>query len=201
MVGLKDRNRNHPIALEVTLRELLKRLYPGPRNPKPNEYWPKLNRAVEILDSTRIPWEDPTTGKGGTRRAVNVSDIPRGPGKLNDIVRLIVDLPPGSGVGPIVSPNLSKWGLKSAPAYRGLLNLAYHWFAPGKTRRPIRGGKHWLQMRSPSRYEKVTDDLLIELFYPTSAQKERRVLESRTAPSHVPSRCGPGGARRFWNNW
>ena len=34
-------------------------------------------------------------------------------------------------------------------------------------------------MRSPSRYEKVTDDLLIELFYPTSAQKERRVLESR----------------------
>ena len=79
VVGLKDRNRNHPIALEVTLRELLKRLYPGPRNPKPNEYWPKLNRAVEILDSTRIPWEDPTTGKGGTRRVVNVSDIPPRP--------------------------------------------------------------------------------------------------------------------------
>ena len=63
--------------------------------------------------------------------------------------------------------------------YRGLLNLAYHWFKPGRTRRPVRGGKHWLQVEDPKRYERISDDLLIELFYPTSVQKARKVLASR----------------------
>ena len=72
------------------------------------------------------------------------------------------------------------WGLKSAPAYRGLLNLAYHWFNPGRTRRPVRNGKHWLQVGKPNRYSKVTDEMLIELFYPTSTQKQKRNLASRT---------------------
>ena len=57
--------------------------------------------------------------------------------------------------------------------------MAYHWFEPGRTRRPVRGGKHWVQIENPERYEKVSDDLLIELFYPASAQKTRRTLASR----------------------
>ena len=79
----------------------------------------------------------------------------------------------------MVSPNLALYGVKSASLYRGLLNLAYHWFEPGRTRRPIRGGKHWLQVEDPKRYERISDDLLIEVFYPISAQKERRSLASR----------------------
>ena len=112
-VRLSDRARNRPIAIEITLRELLAKLYPGPRKPRPHEYWPKLCRSAEILDTTRIPWEDPATGKGGLRRVVNMTDIPRGPGKLDDSVRLIVDLPPGSG--PVVSPNLSNVGPEIGP--------------------------------------------------------------------------------------
>ena len=94
-------------------------------------------------------------------------------------VRIIVDLPPGSGKGPVVSPNLNRYGVQSAPLYRGLLNLAYLWFDPGRTRFPVRGGKHWLQVEDPKRYPTITDDLLIELFYPTSTQKARRILASR----------------------
>ena len=178
-VGLTDRANPWPTVLEIPLRDLLRKLYPNKRRPRPNEYWPRLMQAVEILDSTRIPWDDPETGKGGLRRIVNVSDIPRGPGKLDDAVRIIVDLPPGSGKGPVVSPNLNRYGVQSAPLYRGLLNLAYTWFDPGRTRFPVRGGKHWLQVEDPECYERITDDLLIELFYPTSAQRERKVLANR----------------------
>ena len=178
-VGLTDRANPWPTVLEIPLRDLLRKLYPSSRRPRPNEYWPRLMQAVEILDSTRIPWEDPETGKGGLQRIVNVSSIPRGPGKLDDAVRVIVDLPPGSGLGPVVSPNLARYGVQSAPLYRGLLNLAYLWFDPGRTRFPVRGGKHWLQVEDPERYPTITDDLLIELFYPTSSQKARRNLASR----------------------
>ena len=90
-----------------------------------------------------------------------------------------MDLPPGSGKGPVVSPHLARYGVQSAPLYRGLLNLAYQWFDPGQTWRPVRGGKHWLQVADPKRYPTITDDLLIEMFYPTSTVKQRTVLATR----------------------
>ena len=71
-----DTRNNAPVAMHVTLRELLKWLYPGKRRPKPNEYWPRLMRAVQAIDDSRIPWHDPETGHGGSRRIVSVSDIP-----------------------------------------------------------------------------------------------------------------------------
>ena len=82
-----------------------------------------------------------------------------------------------------MSPNLNRYGVQSAPLYRGLLNLAYTWFDPGLTRRPVRSGKHWLQVADPKRYPTITDDLLIELFYPTSAVKQRTVLANRARKS------------------
>ena len=116
-VRLEDRRTEKPIALEVTLRDLLARLYPGPRKPRPNEYWPRLMRAVEALDAmdARIPWVDPDTGRGQLRRVVNMGGIPRGPGALDDVVRMVVDLPPGSGTGPEVPETLGEWGARSAP--------------------------------------------------------------------------------------
>ena len=71
--------------MNITLRELLERLYPG-RRPSPAEYWPRLMAAVEALDlmDARIPWEDPVTGLGGLRRVVSIGDIPRGPGALDE---------------------------------------------------------------------------------------------------------------------
>ena len=135
-------------------------------------------RAVEALDAmdARIPWVDPTTGRGGLRRVVSVGDIPRGPGALDDVVRMVVDLPPGSGTGPEVSPTLGEWGARSAPAYNALLNLAYRWFDPGVTRHPVNGGSHWLQAQDPERYPELSDADVVAVTRPLSTRAARRNL-------------------------
>ena len=173
-----ERNAGQPVVLQVTLRDLLDRLYPGPRRPRPNEYWPRLMSAVEALDTmdARIPWHDPETGRGGLRRIVSVGDIPRGPGALDDVVRMIVDLPPGSGQGPKVSPTLGAWGAKSAPAYTAMLNLAYRWFYPGVTRIPVGDRNHWVQLQDPKLYPALSDADVVALTRPLSARDARRNL-------------------------
>ena len=179
-VPLSARDQDRATSVSVTLRELLAKLYPN-AIPRPSRYWPRLNRAVEALDSfdARIPWFDAETGHGGLRRVVSVIDIPRGPDTLDDLVRLVVDLPPGSKVGPVVPATLGQWGLRSAPAYRGLLNLAYRWHDPGRTRYPVDGGRHWVQMQDPYRYDPVSEDELVRLMFPTSSHKTRRVQLKR----------------------
>lgn len=139
--------------------------------------------AVEALESpaARIPWYDPETGKGGYHRCVSVSNIPRGPGALEDDVRIVVDLPRGSGTGPQISDNLGRWGVESASAYRALLNFAYQWHEPGRTHHPVgRGkGRKWVRNYDPSRYDPFTDDDLVRLCFPVSATRNRRVLPQR----------------------
>ena len=173
-----ERDAGQPVVLQVTLRDLLNRLYPPPRRPKPNVYWPRLMSAVEALDSmdARIPWHDPKTGRGDLRRIVSVGGIPRGPGALDDMVRMIVDLPPGSGPGPLVSPKLGEWGAKSAPAYTAMLNLAYRWFAPGVTRIPVGDRKHWVQLQDPQLYPALSDADVVSITRPLSTRAARRKL-------------------------
>ena len=187
-----DRHGNHPVALEIPLRKLLAELYPGPRKPRPTEYWPRLMQAVEDLDSmaARVPWYDPETKRGGLRRVASVSDIPRGKHALDDHVRIVVDLPPGSENGPQVSDNLAMWGTKSGRAYRALLNLAYWWHDPGVTARPLGKrvdgqGDFWGMSASPDNYPEMTAELMVQIVFPTSAKKNfhhllsdaRRVFE------------------------
>ena len=181
-VPMDSRDTHNPVAMRVTLRHMLEWLYPSPRKPRPNEYWPRLIAAFEALDSpeARIPWYDPVTGQGGLRRIVNISDIPRGPAKLDDLISVIVDLPPESGNGPQVSDNLRQWGIKSAAGYRALLNLAYRWFEPGRTHFPVGKGRrrYWAQANDPERYPSLTDNELIALCFPTSTRSARRNLVS-----------------------
>ena len=181
-VPMDSRDTHTPVAMRVTLRQMLDWLYPSPRKPRPNEYWPRLMAAFEALDSpaARIPWYDPETGQGGLRRIINISDIPRGPAKLDDLISVIVDLPPGSGNGPQVSDNLRQWGIKSAAGYRALLNLAYRWFEPGRTHFPVGKGRRrfWAQANDPERYPTLKDTELIALCFPTSTRSARRNLLS-----------------------
>ena len=182
-VPMQERERGQPVAMSVSLREFLKWLYPT-RTPSPAEYWPRLMAAVEALDSwdARVPLYDPQTKRNELRRVVSVGGIPRGPGALDESVRIIVDLPPGSGNGPQVSDNLRQWGVKSAPAYRLLINLAYQWHKPGVTKIPVGKGKarHWVQVNDPDRYPYINDDDLVALAFPSSAVQNRRVLLQRT---------------------
>lgn len=209
------RRNGEPAALSVPLRDLLAWLYPNPKRPRrPNEYWPRLMAAVDALDSpeARIEWYDHDSGRGGRRRVVAVGDIPRGPDALDDLVRIIVDLPPGSEAGPQVADNLRRWGVRSGPAYRLLLNLAYQWHDPGRTLRPVRGGAHWLRVDDPERYECTEDADLVRLVYgpdPTGRFDEQlrgarnaarlladageiRIIEDEHGRKYLP-RLGDGG--------
>ena len=176
-VNQEDRRGDGPVAISMTLRDLLNRLYPGPRRPKPREYWPRLMKASETLDSTeaRIPWYDPDIGRGGLRRVVSLVDIPRGPGALDDLVSIVVDLPPGSENGPQVSDNLGLWGLLHRREYRTLLNLPYWWYIPGQTVHPVGRradgkGRHWQRATDPDRYPAMSDDELVDIVFPTSGR-------------------------------
>ena len=178
-----DERTGDLVCMSVTLRDLLARLYPGPRPPRPTEYWPRLEAAINALDSraARIPWFDPETGIGGLRRVVNLSDIPRGPGALDDLLTVTVHLPPGATSGPKLSPRLGKWGKESAAAYRALLNLPLQWYAPGKTLIPTRrGGRRkgrvWIWNQNPRAFPKLTDELIVDALYPTSTRNSRRKL-------------------------
>ena len=188
-VPMDERERGLPVAMSVSLRDFLKWLYPT-RTPSPAEYWPRLMSAVEALDSwdARVPLYDPQTKRSELRRVVSVGGIPRGPGALDESVRIIVDLPPGSGHGPQVSDNLRMWGVKSAPAYRLLINLAYQWHNPGVTKVPVGKGKgrHWVQVDDPDRYPVINDAELVGLTFPTTRRhRGRRSAEALAVAKHL----------------
>ena len=183
-VQLSDRTEEGLVELSIPLRMLLSWLYPGGRRPRPSEYWPRLCRAAEILElpETRIPWYDYEKGLGGQRRVVSVGNIPRGPNCLDDEVQIIVNLPPGSEAGPQVSDNLRYYGVKSAIAYRLLLHFAYRWHHPGRTISPASNGKgrkpHWVRVYDPDRYERTTDEELLQMAFPyTAANNQRKLLQ------------------------
>ena len=173
-VPYERRGLDQAVTMNVTLRDLLARLYPG-RRPSPAEYWPRLMAAVEALDlmDARIPWVDPETGRGELRRVVSIGGIPRGPGALDDNVRFVVDLPPGSGDGPVVSRNLGAWGVRSAPAYNALLNLSYRWFDPGVNRYPV-GRGHYVQSQDPASYPELDDADVVAITRPLATRAARR---------------------------
>lgn len=183
-VPQEERGTGRPVAYEVTLREFLQWFWPD-RQPSPSEYWEKLERAVRELDDLRIPIIDPATGSGHLRRIVNITGIPRGPQRLDDTLRVVVDLPQGSQNGPQVSDRLRFWGNRSAPAWRGLINLSYIWHSPGQTHYPVprrgrKGGHVWLRSQDPHDYPEMSDQDLVDICFPTSINRSNhRVLLQR----------------------
>jgi len=188
-VPLKDRHADRPVDIEIRFGRLIERLYPGFRwdgrewspttrgKVRPGEYWPKLMAARDALASedAMVTFTDPRTGRRGRRQVVTVSGIPQRPRDLQDNVRLLVDLPPGSHTGPVVSERLPLWGLRRAAHYRALIGLAYNWFDPGVTRYPVRND-HWVQVRDPKRYDRLKDEQLVHLCYPHSVRRDVRRL-------------------------
>lgn len=174
-VHYEDRGHSdmRPIDIAMTFREFLDRIYPGGRKPRPHEYYPRLRRAAEALasDAARIPWQDPDNPKiGGFRTIVSIPDIPA---SLDSPFRVRVNLPPGAVDGPAMPASLPYWGVRSAAGYRALIGLGFRWHQPGRTRHPVRGGKHWIYSNDPADYDRITDDELLSLCFPTSTKKHR----------------------------
>ena len=167
LLSAANQTPNRPEKYSVTFRDFMHALWPG-QHLRPTEWLPRVEAAAEALSrrEARIAWEDPATGYGGLRQVVAVTDIPRTPDKLDDLVTVTVDLPPGSRAGPLMPKNLLAWGARSHLAFVGLINLGFNWFDPGVLRVPAQRGTHWLQVQDPTRYPDLTPDDLLELFMP-----------------------------------
>ena len=179
-VPMEERDTPHPVSMEVDLRTMRKRLWPKSWRGYNTD---RLRRTLEdvstALDTWEAawPWHDPTTGQSGTRRIVLISDIGK---SLDDVMRIIVDLPPGAATGPQVPSTLGEWGAKDAAAYRALLNLAFEWYEPGRTHMPVgnRDNRHWARVHDPSRYPQFNEQDVIDLAYPTTKDSnQRRALQ------------------------
>ena len=170
--------RDQTVVFELSLRDLQEQIWPG-RVLSRARSLRAIVQGGEVLDSmaARMPWH------GGLYRVVDILAVPSSP-DADHPVKVRVQLPPGSGQGPLVTPTLADWGVRDAAAYRGLLNLAYRWHDPGVTRHPVgKGRRHWIQSQDPERYPELFDDDLVEIFYPTTARKGRRfvVRDARAA--------------------
>ena len=165
------RNINRPVALQITLRDVAKALWPKSASGMGISRLVKnLINAANVLDdwNNAVVWQHPETGESGLRRVVMVTDIGT---SLNGNLRLVVDLPPGASDGPLMPANLNAWGAKSAIAYRMLIGLALRWHEPGRTHLPVSGvggTRQWV--RKPDSDEKawpaLKDDELLNLAFP-----------------------------------
>ena len=101
----------------ATLRQMRDAIWPN--GWQRGRDYPKLVRAMNNLTTSGVPW------KGGFWRPITVRNVPV---ELDDMAIFDVELPPGSGRGPLVNrPSAHRLGLVSAPAYRLYLNLTGYW--------------------------------------------------------------------------
>lgn len=192
-VPLNDRGGR--VRLMLPFRDFLDRLWPH-ELPRPAYRYQLLEQAVVALDSkdARIPWEG-TDGEGGLWRVVSIVNLPRGPDHLNDELLIDVELPPGSGPGPVVSPRLHEY-FNSATAYRALLNLPYRWFDPGRTRTKV-GKRYWVQSNDPERYPGMTEREVMAICYPTATVKGHSRREYVRRAKRVLERLAAAGELRI----
>ena len=173
------RHGNYPILLNqsdgsaLTLRRFLQWVYPGARSARPGEYWPRILSAREVINATELPYADARGNLWG-RQVVRLDTPYTRPG-LDDPWPTIVHLPPGDGTGARVAfERLQYWWTRDAAATRALINLAYRWHIEGKRLMPAPGGKHWLQLRDPKLYDRLTDADIDALCYPPGTGSKRR---------------------------
>ena len=188
-----ERDEHGAVRLDTTLSALMRTIWPEqpPRSANMRRLW--AASAALDLPEARIPFLNPGGRSSSLRRVVDILDIPdRFDPEAPVVFR--VALPPGVGDGPTMPKALHAWGARSAAAYNLLINLAFEWHQPGKLRRPVRGGKHWLPIQDPARYPDLNDDDLIDLCFPDGGAKRRRVLlsEARAALGFI---VAAGGVR------
>ena len=167
-----QRTARHGVVFSVEARNFLNRMYPA-RVPAKSTWQRALKEAMEELPRVTMPFIDFDTGRGQIIAPVLIQAVPN---TLDDNIDFIVRLPSGNDSGPTPSENLHMYGAMRKQAYYALLNLAYDWWEPGRTRIPVNsnGKRHWLQSYALERYKPVTNDDVIDLTAPLTANRNRR---------------------------
>ena len=90
--------------------------------------FPRLRQAMAEVDRMRLTVNLPSGGRTAWRAVGFLGLFPPN-ARLDDRAIAQINLPPGSGHGPLVhKPTLRELGLRSAPQYRAALGMAYHWW-------------------------------------------------------------------------
>lgn len=167
-----QRTAKHGVVFSADARSFLSRMYPA-RVPAKVTWQRALKDAMEDLPRVTMPFIDFETGRGQTIAPVLIQAVPN---TLDDPIDFIVRLPTGNDSGPTPSENLHIYGAMRKQAYYALLNLAYDWWEPGRKRIPVdsNGKRHWLQSYALERYQPITNDDIIDLTAPLTANRNRR---------------------------
>ena len=126
------------VRLVATVRELRDFLFPH----RWERYrdWPRTREALYRMGHYSVPdaW-------GGRWIACRLVREPGPDATLEEAVLIDVELPPGSGNGPVIDRReLASLGVRSAPAFRAYLAAHSLCWRPGTTRVPIqRSGDRW----------------------------------------------------------
>ena len=169
----------------LTLRDLRDTLYPPERldgrrrrAPPVSELWPRIRHGIRVINQDgRIPLLNPVTGYGHFHHLLRINEN-FGRIDLDMPISVVLDIPPEVEGGVELPGRLDQWGAESAPAYRALLGLSFLWHEPGRTHAPTKGGR-WLRKTGPDPYDPLTDDDAIDLAFPNTRVKNRRVLVPR----------------------
>ncbi len=110
--------RDYAGRMVINTREIIDWLWPNGTF-RPVRHMEHLNRALTAVNNSLIPW------RGGYWAAVLVRNYP---GTPDDEIVMEIELPPGSGRGPLVHRVvLRRYGVQSAALYRAYLAAAYMW--------------------------------------------------------------------------
>ena len=110
--------RDYAGRMVINTREIIDWLWPNGTF-RPVRHMEHLNRALTAVNNSLIPW------RGGYWAAVLVRNYP---GTPDDEIVMEIELPPGSGRGPLVHRVvLRRYGVQSVALYRAYLAAAYMW--------------------------------------------------------------------------
>lgn len=155
LMALRPEFRTNQVPLTLPLRKLVPMLWPAGKWQR-NKQMKRLVTALKRVDDIYYLLD---SGNGRLDRVypVKVHTLPNDP-HLDDVVRLIVSYPPGSGVGPTVDfPELVNLGAKSTGRYRGYIGARSILWDTGVTRVRV-GGDRWVWADNPDAYQILTLD-------------------------------------------
>ena len=175
-VPLDARDSDRPTAQRHTARALRDRLYPAMRPDggvikRGQRRFAELCRSLESARQALNSSEALVAWSGGYRQVVAITNMPR---SLDDEVRIVVDMPPGSGEGPQLDERIHLLGPRNRIEYIAAINLAYWWHRPGVSVVQVPGKRIWTLSQDPARYREPTDQQIIDMTQPMTARRQRR---------------------------
>ena len=133
--------------------------------------WQLEAAANELYVNGWVPYSDRITGRSQRLQPVITTAIPTE--SIIDPVAFLVRIPAETKSGPMMHPRLMEYGQNHGRAFNALLQLAYHWHAPGVTVTKSKASGRWTHAYHWDRYEPYSRNEIIELTAPTSTAATR----------------------------